>query len=147
MLSHRETRVLPYTPKQLFDLVADVERYPEFLPWCKGARLRAKGDKIMEADLVIGTRLFSETFTSLVTLERYRAIEVRYMAGPLSRLANRWGFRPAGKGACELSFEVDFDFRSPLLRAAMEVLFDKALRRMASAFEARAAALYGPADR
>ena len=141
-MRHSETRFLPYTPEQLFDLVAGIERYPEFLPWCKGARILERNEDAIKADLIIGYKMFQEKFTSFVTLNRPKAISVQYMSGPLSRLTNEWQFAPA-KGGCELSFQVDFDFQSPLLRAAMEMFFDKALRKMVMAFEERAGELYG----
>jgi coenzyme Q-binding protein COQ10 len=94
------------------------------------------------ADLVIGTRIFKETFRSEVEFDRPRRIEVRYLSGPLSRLSNRWEFKPKGRSACELSFQVDFDFRSPMLGMAMEMFFDKALMKMVAAFETRAGELY-----
>lgn len=143
MPSHSEKRLLPYTPEQLFDLVADVERYPEFLPWCKAARVLERGNDRITADLMIGTRIFSEKFRSDVRLDRPRRIDVHYVSGPLSRLCNHWAFAPKGKRECELSFVVDFDFQSSLLGAAMEMLFDKALVKMVAAFENRARDLYG----
>ncbi len=143
MPHHSETRTLPYTPEQLFGIVADVARYPEFLPWCKAARILKQDEQGLTADLIIGHKIFSEKFRSDVVLERPRKIEVRYLSGPLSRLSNRWEFRPKGKNACELFFEVDFDFQSSLLGAAMEMFFDKALMKMVVAFESRAEALYG----
>jgi coenzyme Q-binding protein COQ10 len=148
MPEHQEIRFLPYTCGQIFDLVADIEHYPEFLPWCKEARVMSRSDTIVMADLVIGYKMFQEKFTSEVVLDRPHAITVHYRSGPLSHLRNVWQFRhvPAKKGSrkgCELSFHVDFDFRSPLLRAAMNIFFDKALTKMVTAFEARAKALYG----
>jgi coenzyme Q-binding protein COQ10 len=140
---HSEKRVLPYTPDQLFDLVAAVDRYPEFLPWCKAARILEQSPNGMTADLIIGYKMLSEKFRSQVVLDRPNAISVKYMSGPLSHLTNAWEFKPAGKGTCELSFQVDFDFKSPLLRSAMEMFFDKALSKMVGAFEARAKELYG----
>ncbi|MDX2028345.1 MAG: type II toxin-antitoxin system RatA family toxin [Alphaproteobacteria bacterium] len=142
MPRHHEKRILPYKPDQLFKLVADVERYPEFLPWCKGVRILKRTDKEMVADLVIGYKMFRETFQSRVTFDRPRGISVHYMAGPLSRLTNQWVFKAHGKDSCELSFEVDFDFRSPLLRGIMEMFFDKVLTKMVAAFEERAKELY-----
>ncbi len=146
MPAHSEKRILPYTQEQLFDLVAGVDRYPEFLPWCKQARILNQDAKSMTADLVIGYKIFQERFRSEVTLDRPKRIEVKYLSGPLSRLTNQWGFKPKGKGSCELSFDVDFDFRSSLLGAAMEIFFDKAILKMVGAFEARAAELYGTED-
>jgi coenzyme Q-binding protein COQ10 len=128
----------------MYDLVAAIERYPEFLPWCKHARvLSREGDGVV-ADMVVGARFFREKFTTHVTLDRPRAITVRYRAGPLSHLSNAWGFKPKSRKSCEVSFHVDFDFRSPFLRATMAVVFDKALGKMVAAFEERAKALYGP---
>ena len=146
MPCHQETRFLPYSADQIYDLVAAIERYPEFLPWCKDARIVSREKDEVVADLVVGTTLLREKFTSTVTLDRPRAITVHYRSGPLSHLSNAWTFKPkAGRGGsqgCEVSFQVDFDFRSPLLRAAMTVFFDKALAKMVAAFEARAKALY-----
>lgn len=144
MPQHKETRLLPYTPDQLFDLVASVERYPDFLPWCKGARILERTDSLILADLIIGYKMFQEKFTSEVRLDRPHSIGVTYRSGPLSHLTNQWTFRPAAGGHCEISFHVDFDFRSSLLRVAMESFFDKALLKMVAAFEARAEQLYGP---
>jgi coenzyme Q-binding protein COQ10 len=143
MPKHHEKRILPYSAAQMFDLVATIERYPEFLPWCKEARIQSHSAKIIVADLVIGYKLFNEKFTSEVTLSRPRSIQVTYRSGPLSHLSNIWEFTPKGRKACEISFAVDFDFRSPFLRAAMSVFFDKALSKMVAAFESRAAELYG----
>ena len=127
----------------MFDLVADIRRYPEFLPWCKEARIVKGGNKNVIADLIVGTKLFKEKFTSQVTLDRPNAITVDYKSGPLTHLATEWKFMPKSPKACEVYFAVDFDFRSPLLRAAMTVFFDKALKRMVEAFEERARELYG----
>jgi coenzyme Q-binding protein COQ10 len=143
MPHHSEKRILPYTPQQLFDLIADVGRYPEFLPWCKAARVLHRDDRGLTADLVIGYRIFTEKFRSQVLFDRPNKIEVRYLSGPMSHLRNQWEFKPKGKGKCELSFEVDFDFRSSLLGAAMEMFFDKAIMKMVASFESRAAELYG----
>jgi coenzyme Q-binding protein COQ10 len=146
MPKYAERRVLPYTPKQLYDLVADIERYPEFLPWCVGARVRERHDKLIVADLVIGFRMFRERFTSRVTLlpddPEGPRIDTAYADGPFKYLTNRWLFRPHEKG-CEIDFFVDFEFRSRLLQMTIEILFGEAVRRMVRAFELRAAALYG----
>jgi coenzyme Q-binding protein COQ10 len=140
---HQETRILPYSADRMFDLVADIERYPDFLPWCKAAHILSRDGEHVVADLVVGTRLFQEKFTSEVTLERPCAITVHYCAGPLAHLSNAWEFKPKSRTSCEVSFALDFDFRSPLLRAAMAAFFDRALTKMVEAFEARARALYG----
>jgi coenzyme Q-binding protein COQ10 len=142
MPTHAEQRVLPYTPEQLFDLVADVERYPEFLPWCVGARVRERRDNLIVADLLIGFRMFRERFTSKVTLARPRRIDVAYSDGPFRYLDNHWIFEPAD-GGCRIDFFVDFEFRSAILQKLIGVLFNEAVRRMVAAFETRARQLYG----
>jgi coenzyme Q-binding protein COQ10 len=142
MPKHQESRILPYSAAQMFDLVADIGAYPQFLPWCKRARLVEQTPERVLADLYIGYKLFHEKFTSEVALDRPRAITVHYKSGPLSRLSNEWRFAPKGRKSCEVSFAVDFDFHSPLLRAAMNVFFDKALSKMVTAFETRASQLY-----
>lgn len=142
MPKHQEKRILPYKPEQLFDLVAGIEHYPEFLPWCRAARILSCQDNIVTADLIIGYKMFQEKFTSVVTLNRPKSILVHYKSGPLAHLSNQWDFKSIAVGACELSFHVDFDFRSSLLRSAMEMFFDKALLKMVAAFEERAKALY-----
>src|ERR1700688_4811277 len=101
---HAEHRRLSYTPEQLFDLVADIERYPEFLPWCKGARVLNRDADTMTADLIIGYKMVQQKFTSVVALDRPRTISVKYLSGPLAHLKNRWEFRPAGDGGCDLFF-------------------------------------------
>jgi len=141
--THAEKRVLPYTPEQLFDLVAAVERYPEFLPWCTAARVRSREGGVMIADMAIGFRMIRERFTSRVVLDRPRAIDVTYADGPFKRLTNRWRFIPMPEG-CEIDFFVDFEFRNKLLEKMIGLLFEEACRRMVAAFETRARALYGP---
>jgi len=146
MNTHAERRVLPYTPRQLYDLVVDIEKYPQFLPWCLGARIRERHDNVVVADMIIGYRLFRERFTSRVTLNPDAAegprIDVAYSEGPFKYLTNRWIFRPHGQG-CEIDFFVEFEFRSRLLERTVEMLFHEAVRRMVAAFEKRARTLYG----
>lgn len=147
MATHAEKRVLPYTPDQLFDLVADIERYPEFLPWCIGARVRSRRENLIVADLVIGFKGIRERFTSRVTLNRKEMrIDVAYHEGPFKYLNNHWIFNEAGSGACEIDFFVDFEFRSRLLQKIIGLLFNEAVRRMVAAFEERAGELYGPSN-
>lgn len=144
MATHAEKRVLPYAPDKLFALVADIERYPEFLPWCVGARVRSRRENVVIADLVIGFKGIHERFTSRVTLAPdRRRIDVAYLHGPFKYLNNHWIFNEAGEDACEIDFFVDFEFHSRLLQKIMGVLFNEAVRRMVTAFEARAAELYG----
>jgi coenzyme Q-binding protein COQ10 len=143
MPRHSETRHLPYTPEQLFNLVADVERYSEFLPWVVAVRIRSASDKEVIADLVVGFSAFKERFTSRVTLDKPHRIHVDYIEGPLKYLRNEWRFDPAPDGGTNLFFSVDFAFRSRIFQALAGEMFDRALRRMTDAFERRAAALYG----
>lgn len=135
---------MPYRPDQLFDLVADVERYPEFLPWCVGARIRSRDETEIVADLMIGFRMIREKFTSKVTLDRANhRIDVAYTEGPFRYLNNHWIFEPDGQGGTRLDFYVDFEFRSMLLQKVIGVVFNEAVRRMVGAFETRAKTLYG----
>ena len=144
MPTHAEKRHLPYRPEQLFDLVADIERYPEFLPWCVGARIRNRTEREIVADLMIGFRLIRERFTSRVTLNREgRRIDVTYTEGPFRYLNNHWIFEPDGQGGTFLDFYVDFEFRSIVLQKVIGVVFNEAVRRMVGAFETRAKHLYG----
>ena len=143
MPTHAEQRILPYTPEQLFALVADIERYPEFLPWCVGARIRERKPDLIVADLIIGFRMFRERFTSRVALDPPRRIDVAYTEGPFRYLNNHWVFEPMPDGGCRIDFFVDFEFRSRVLQKIIGVLFHEAVRRMVSAFEGRARQLYG----
>jgi coenzyme Q-binding protein COQ10 len=142
MPTHAERRVLRYTPEQLFDLVADVRRYPEFLPWCVGARVLSRTETGLVADLTIGFKMFRETFRSQVALERPGHIHVRYLNGPFRYLNNHWRFHPHPQGT-EVDFFVDFQFRSRLLQAVIGTVFEQAVRLMVRAFERRAMQLYG----
>jgi coenzyme Q-binding protein COQ10 len=150
MPTHSEQRQMPYSAKQMYDLVADVARYPEFLPWNSAARIRsrrplAEGGEVLEADLVISFKVFRERFGSRVTLwpERLR-IETEYLDGPFRYLKSWWQFRDLPQGGCEAEFFVDFEFRNFVLQKVIGVVFDEAMRRIVRAFENRAAALHGP---
>lgn len=144
MPTHAEKRVLPYTAAQLYGLVADVEHYPEFLPWCLAVRIRAREGATLRADMAIGFKMFRETFTSRVTLNPGMAIDVAYIDGPFRYLNNHWRFVDRPEGGCLVDFFVDFEFHSALLQRVIGVLFNEAVRRLVSAFEARARDLYGP---
>ena len=143
MPRHTETKHLPYSPEQLFDLVADVARYDEFLPWVVAVRVRSSSPTETIADLVVGFNAFKERFTSRVMKERPSRICVDYIEGPLKFLHNEWKFDSAPDGGTNLCFSVDFAFRSRIFEALAGQMFDRALRRMTRAFEERAAALYG----
>ncbi len=143
MPRHSETRHLPYSPEQLFDLVADVGSYDEFLPWVVAVRIRSSSEKETVADLIVGFSAFKERFTSRVVKQRPDRICVDYVEGPLKFLHNEWNFDRADDGGTNLHFSVDFAFRSRVFEALAGQMFDRALRRMIDAFERRAAALYG----
>jgi coenzyme Q-binding protein COQ10 len=142
MPRHNETRHLPYSPDQMFDLVADVPHYGEFLPWVAAVRVREDSETEMVADLVVGFKGISERFTSKVTKQRASRIHVDYLDGPLKYLRNEWTFRPDGQGGTLVDFTVDFAFKSRLFEMLAGQVFDKALRKMIGAFETRAADLY-----
>jgi coenzyme Q-binding protein COQ10 len=127
----------------MFDLVADVKRYQEFLPWVAATRVRSDSETLMVADLVVGFKSLKETFTSRVTKQRPDRVMVEYIEGPLKYLENSWSFRPDGKGGTEIGFCVDFAFKNRIFEALAGQMFDRALRRMIGAFEARAHDLYG----
>lgn len=142
MTTHAEQRVIRHSPEQLFDLVADVRRYPEFLPWCLAARIRKQTEDHLVADLIIGFQMFKEQFTSHVSMDRDNlTIEVEYAEGPFKYLTNKWKFIKHPEG-CMIDFYVDFEFRSRLLQTVIESLFTEAVKRMVRAFEARADQLY-----
>ena len=133
----------------MFDLVADVEHYPEFVPLCRALAVReriseADGIEVLVADMTVAYKFVRETFTSRVTLDRTkREIRVEYLDGPFSRLENRWNFRATGESSCEVEFFISYDFKSRTLGLLMGTMFDAAFRRFAVAFEQRADMVYG----
>ncbi|WP_273688146.1 type II toxin-antitoxin system RatA family toxin [Ketogulonicigenium vulgare] len=149
MTTHHETRQLPYSGQQVYDLVADVTGYAQFLPWVAGARVRSVTDRgdhqEMLADLIVSFKLFREKFGSRVLLypDQLR-IDTSYIDGPFSHMESRWQFRDTDSG-CEVSFDVDFAFRNKLLQSAAGLFFHEAMRQIVQAFERRAADLYGTA--
>lgn len=143
MVGIRETRRLPYSAQQMFDLVADVKRYGEFLPWVIATRVRSDSETEMVADMVVGFKSLRESFTSRVAKDRPREIAVHYVDGPLSDLDNVWTFREIDENTCEIDFLVDFQFRNRVFQALAGQYFDRAFRKMVEAFEQRAAELYG----
>jgi len=146
MPKHAEVKTLPYSPEQMFALVADVARYPEFLPWAAAARIRSRtpidGGEVMEADLVISFKVFREKFGSRVTLLGQDRILTEYIDGPFRHLKSTWAFR-AAEGGCEVDFSVDFEFKNPILAGIIGLVFNEAMQRIVRAFEARANQLYG----
>ena len=151
MPQHAETRRLPWTARQMYDLVADVERYPEFLPWNSAARIRARrpgpdGSEVIEADLVISFKVFRERFGSRVVLwpqaEPLR-IDTEYLDGPFKHMRSGWTFTDRPGGGCHVEFFVDFEFKNMILQKLIGVVFHEAMMRIVRAFEARAKVLYG----
>lgn len=151
MPTHSETRVLPYTAQQMYDLVADVGSYPQFLPWTSAARIRSRkiyeDHEVLEADLVISFKVFRERFGSRVVLRpEKREIDTEYIDGPFRYMKSTWAFRDVA-GGCEVRFFVDFEFRNAILQGIIGVVFNEAMQRVVRAFERRAAELYGPGAR
>jgi coenzyme Q-binding protein COQ10 len=149
MPTHSETRRLPYSAQQMYQLVADVAQYPKFLPWCAAARIRSRAPlgmaEVMEADLVISFKVFRERFGSRVTLfPDENKIDTEYLDGPFRYMKSTWAFRPGENGdGCEVDFFVDFEFRNAVLQGIIGVVFNDAMQRIVRAFERRAAELYG----
>ncbi|MBR1212115.1 type II toxin-antitoxin system RatA family toxin [Bradyrhizobium sp. JYMT SZCCT0180] len=138
-----------HTAQQMFDLVADVERYPEFVPLCHSLKIRQRmaqpdGTEIVVADMTVSFKLVRETFTSRVTLDRANLkILVEYLKGPFSNLENRWSFEPKSETDCDVGFFISYEFKSRMLAMLMGTMFDTAFHRFAAAFEKRADVVYG----
>jgi coenzyme Q-binding protein COQ10 len=148
MPSFETKRTVPYTPEQMFALVADVEKYPEFLPMCEALTIRSRKERdgvaVLVADMSVGYKAIRETFTSQVVLKpAENAIDAKYLDGPFRYLDNRWRFLPGGDGGCEIHFFIDYAFRSRVLGALMGSVFERAFRLFTEAFERRADAIYG----
>ncbi len=147
MPTHGETRVMPYTARQMYDLVADVLRYPEFIPWISAARIRsvvphADGTQRMEADLVVSFKVFREKFCSRVVLDEPNLkLDIEYLDGPFKHMRSSWAFADVEAG-CEVTFFVDFEFRNVVLQKVIGVVFHEAMQRIVRAFEERAKVLY-----
>jgi coenzyme Q-binding protein COQ10 len=142
MPTHAEKRNLPYTSKQLFDLVSQVEKYPEFLPWCLASRITKREGDVFYADLIIGYKMVRERFGSKVTLSNDNHVHVEYLSGPMKYLSNHWRFIDESNGSCTIDFFVDFEFKNPFFKNLMGLFFDKAVNKMVQAFEDRAESLY-----
>jgi coenzyme Q-binding protein COQ10 len=147
MPTHTDTKTLPYTAQQMYDLVADVASYPQFLPWCAAARIRSRTDhgasEVMLADLVISFKVFRERFGSKVVLyPDDQKIETTYIDGPFKYMESTWSFKDV-EGGVEVTFFVDFEFKNAILQGIIGVVFNEAMQRIVRAFERRADALYG----
>ena len=147
MPTHTDTKTLPYTAQQMYDLVADVASYPQFLPWCAAARIRSRASQgaseVMLADLVISFKVFRERFGSKVVLyPDDQKIETTYIDGPFKYMESTWSFKDV-EGGVEVTFFVDFEFKNAILQGIIGVVFNEAMQRIVRAFERRADALYG----
>ena len=147
MAEHSETRFLPYSADLMYAVVADVERYPEFLPLCEALTIRSRkerdGKSLLVADMTVGYKAIRETFTTQVLLNKAeRAIDVKYIDGPFKYLDNRWRFAPSENGGCSIDFFIDYEFKSRILGALMGSMFDRAFRMFTDAFETRANKIY-----
>lgn len=148
MPTHAEKKILPHSADQMYNLIGDIVSYPDFLPWCAGARIRKhiKHDdhEVIDADLIISFKVFREKFGSRVTLHPdKREIVVEYLDGPFRYLNNHWRFTDLDEGRCEVDFFVDFEFKSRTLQAIIGLVFNEAMQRIVSAFERRAKDIYG----
>lgn len=138
-----QQRRMAWSAEEMFDLVADVKRYPEFLPWVVATRIKSDSETEMVADMMVGFSALREKFTSRVMKDRPNRIAVEYLDGPLKRLSNTWEFRADEAGGCVIDFNVDFTFRSAIFEALAGQYLDRAFRKMVAAFETRAEKLYG----
>ncbi|MCB1839972.1 MAG: type II toxin-antitoxin system RatA family toxin [Alphaproteobacteria bacterium] len=143
MTKHIEKRNLPYTPEQLFTLVAEVDKYQQFLPWCQKSVIKRREGDVFYADLIIGYKMVREKFGSKVSLKYPERINVEYLSGPMKYLSNYWQFIREEDGSCTIDFYVDFEFKNLILQNLMGVFFNELVRRMVSAFEQRAREIYG----
>jgi len=142
-MKYREKKILKYKPEQLFDLVSDVQKYPEFLPWCLGSRVRKVSNLQLNADLVVGVKIYREVFRSNVFLNKEKSkINVEYLEGPFNQLKNEWIFKRVDNG-CEIDFYVEFELNSKILNSVFKTFFEEAVIKMVNAFENRAFQLYG----
>lgn len=143
MPTHSESRIVPYSSEQLFDLVMDIEKYPEFLPWCLGARINRSAKNDLDADVVIGYKIFREKFSSRVHFTKPKSVEVEYLKGPMRHLHNKWTFKDMKANQCRVDFYVDFSLKTRLMEGLVDQFFQRALVKMINAFELRAMEIYG----
>ena len=148
MKTHQSTHRVAHSAEQMFALVADVEKYPEFMPLCKNLKLVSRGqengNEILVADMTVAYKLFHEKFTSRVTLDqKAHQILVEYIDGPFKHLENKWKFNPAGEGACDVEFHIAYEFGSLPMQLMMGAMFDQAFGKFSEAFEERADVVYG----
>ncbi|MDP2121487.1 MAG: type II toxin-antitoxin system RatA family toxin [Hoeflea sp.] len=150
MPTYETTRIVPHSPRQMFDLVADVERYPEFLPLCEATSIRERkerdGKTLLIVEMTVGYKAIRETFATQDLLKPDELeIDVKYLDGPFKYLDNKWSFETHGEGGCQVRFFIDYEFKSRMLGMLMGSMFDRAFRMFSEAFEKRAQAIYGNA--
>ncbi len=145
MLTHVEQKELPYSAEQMFELVASVDKYEEFLPWCIKSRIneRENDGAVFYADLIVGYKMFREKFSSCVLLDEPNEIYIEYLKGPLKNLKNKWVFTDRIGGGCIIDFSVEFEFRNKALQSLATMFFNEVVKRMTDSFEARAKDIYG----
>ncbi|WP_135077894.1 type II toxin-antitoxin system RatA family toxin [Terasakiella sp. SH-1] len=143
MPTHAEIKKSPFSAAEMYNLVADVAKYPDFLPWCVATRVRSLEGNHMVADMVIGFKMIREKYTSEVTLDQDKEVQIVYKNGPFKYLNSHWKFDEDENGGCTIDFFVDFEFRSAILQKAMGAVFNEAVKLMINAFEKRAVELYG----
>lgn len=141
MPRHTEQRTLPYSPEMLYTIVADVKRYPEFLPWILEADIIQQTEQGFLADLTVGYKLFQDTYRSEVILTPHERVEIRYVKGPFKHLQNHWTFSPAPSGSVQIDFFIDFEFQSSFFQSMIQSFFTEAVKKMITAFEERARVL------
>ena len=148
MIKHSETRNVNYSSDQMFNLVADIENYPNFIPWCKALKVTSRTEEedltceVLIAEMQISFKVFSETFSSMVTLyPTSKKITVEYINGPFKFLRNTWSFTSYNKG-CTINFNVEFEFKSKMMQRLIGVVFQEAMKRIITSFEKRASHLY-----
>ena len=142
MIQHIEEVTMPYKPRQMYDLVLDIERYPEFLPWCQSLRILKREQDRLEAELTIGYKFFRESFRCTVHHKEPTEIKAYYISGPLKTLTNEWSFQAAGRNKTLIKFRIQFEFKGALFQKLADALFQKVFRHMVRAFEKRAAEIY-----
>jgi coenzyme Q-binding protein COQ10 len=144
MITYQEAKILPYSAEQLYVMVADIEQYPTFLPWCKGARIKSRTEQLIIAELLVRFGVFRSAYTSRVSLTPFTEIAVMLEEGPFNRLTTLWHFKPVPEGGTGVSFDLSFEFQSTFLQKAAKMVFDEASQKMMQAFEGRARQLYQP---
>ena len=147
MPTHSESRIVPYSSEQLFNLVIDIKKYQEFLPWCLGTRIYNASGNDLDADIIVGYKVFREKFSSHVHFTRFREIKIDYLKGPMRHLHTRWVFKNLKQGRCRIDFHINFSLKTRIFESLVDQFFHLALVKMINAFELRASEIYGAKKR